>query len=85
VNSRGKASPDIRVQFLHKGQVATLEMDGAFARLPVPSDGLLIESKSATLFITVDDIRGAGVEVSERTRRFSASPDCTAHREDNSR
>jgi hypothetical protein len=65
----GNGSPDVRVQFLHKGQVATLEMDGAFARLPVPSDGLLIESKSTTLFISVDDIRCAGLEVSERSGR----------------
>jgi hypothetical protein len=66
VSSRGKASPDIRVQFLHKGQVATLEMDGAFARLPVPSDGLLIESKSATLFISVNELKKAGVALTER-------------------
>jgi hypothetical protein len=75
VTSRADRSPDIRVQFIRKGQLATFEVEGGFARKPAPSDGLLIELTTTSLFLPVEQIRRAGLEVAERPRTPPRQPD----------
>jgi hypothetical protein len=63
MKSSAEDRPDVRVQFVRKGQVATFEVRGGFARKPAPSDGVLVESTTTTLFVTVEDLRRSGLEI----------------------
>lgn len=47
----GDMRADIEIRPITKGQIATFEVEGGYARKPAPCDGLLIESAKATVFI----------------------------------
>ncbi len=65
---------DLRVQFIKKGQVATFEVDGGFCRKPAPSDGLLVESTTTTVFVPMDDLRKAGLQMAGHSRPGAEVP-----------
>jgi hypothetical protein len=48
--------PDIEVRLLLRGQVATFEVEGGFARRPAPYDGLLVETTHSTILVPLEDV-----------------------------
>jgi hypothetical protein len=46
---------DVEVRPIAKGQLATFEVEGGFARRPAPCDGLLIETRTSTLLIPLEE------------------------------
>jgi hypothetical protein len=65
--------PDIEVRLILRGQVATFEVEGGFARRPAPCDGLLVETTRSTILVPMEDVvaavdewRGDGTTPSRR-------------------
>jgi hypothetical protein len=50
---------DLEVAAIRKGQLATFEVEGGFVRRPAPCDGLLIETRSTTIFLPLSKIQKA--------------------------
>jgi hypothetical protein len=69
----GDRQPDVTVKLIKKGQVATFEVEGGFARRPAPCDGLLVETSATTILIPMDDLRVAGLETADGKAERRAS------------
>ncbi len=64
--SNGFDRPDLDVRFVFEGQIATFEVGGGFARKPVPTDGVIVETTTATIFIpisTLVEVMGQGLGI----------------------
>jgi hypothetical protein len=65
----GDLRADIEIYPIRKGQLATFEVDDGFFREPAPCDGLLIETKTATIFVPSGEVARALETLQKDERR----------------
>ena len=63
MTAREGRARDLTLRSIMKGQVATFEVDGVFIRGPAPSDGLLVETTTASIFVPMEELRHAGIDL----------------------
>lgn len=55
----GGLKMDLELHPIVKDQVATFEVQGGFARKPSPCDGLLIETRTSTILLPIEELNRA--------------------------
>jgi hypothetical protein len=50
---------DRSISPVRAGQLATFEVGGGFVRLPAPCHGIIVETKTTTIFIPAADVAAA--------------------------
>ena len=76
----GEHQVDLDIKAVRAGQVATFELNGRFWRGPVPCDGLLIESRTASILVPAAEVEAAMREL-DRRDPFRSAPAATRARD----
>jgi hypothetical protein len=69
----GLHGADVEVRGIRKGQVTTFEADDGFCHEPAPCDGLLVETRTATILVPLTELERALADL--RAMRCADEPE----------